>query len=178
MHWFAAPPHTHRMALSSGRFRDPLSTEYSFLGWILVRCPGCAGVAYVIPAPDASELTGRMLFWPRRLVCRGCGLSRVWSGRRVMLSRGSAHPATDPYFGVPLWLQAETRHGWLWAYNLEHLDLIRRFVEASLREHAPSYDAGRMMTLVVRLPLWIKRAKNRDEILRAIRRIHATLIAA
>ena len=24
---------------------------------------------------------------------------------------------TDPYFGLPLLLQTETRHGWLWAYS-------------------------------------------------------------
>jgi hypothetical protein len=34
------------------------------------------------------------------------------------------------------------------------------------------------MTLVARLPAWIKRAKNRDQILRAVSRIHASLVAA
>lgn len=100
------------------------------------------------------------------------------SSRRVTFSRGTAQPATDPYFGVPLWLQLETRHGWLWAYNLAHLDLLRRFVQAPLRERAPWYDTGQKMTLVARLPLWIKRAKNRDEILRAITRIRASLASA
>jgi hypothetical protein len=28
------------------------------------------------------------------------------------------------------------------------------------------------------LPTWIKRAKNRDEILRAVNRIHASVVAA
>lgn len=60
--------------------------------------------------------------------------------------------ARDPYFGMPLWLQAETRHGWLWAYNPQHLDLIRRFTQATLREHAHWYDSGQKMTLVARLP--------------------------
>lgn len=169
-------PHTQRMDLPSDRFRDPRSTEYDFIGSIIVRCPGCAKAARVGPAPEDSDPEG--LFRPRRLVCRGCGLSLVWSGRRVTLSRGTAQPATDPYFGMPLWFQVETRHGWLWAYNLEHLDLIRRFVQASLRERAPWYDTGQKMTLVARLPVWIKRAKNRDEILRAVSRIHASLAAA
>jgi hypothetical protein len=166
------------MALFSGRFRDPRSSEYDFISSIMVRCPSCAKAARVVLAPEHSDLGGRMLFRPRRLVCRGCGLSRVWSGRLVTLSRGTAQPATDPYFGVALWLQVETRHGWLWAYNLEHLELIRRFVQASLRERAPWYDTGQKMTLVARLPAWIKRAKNRDEVLRAVSRIHASLAAA
>ena len=33
------------------------------------------------------------------------------------------------------------------------------------------------MTLVARLPAWIKRARNRDEVLRAVRRIQAATIA-
>ncbi|MEV7152714.1 hypothetical protein AB0O05_40150 [Streptomyces sp. NPDC093084] len=161
------------MALFSVRFRDPRNTEYDFISLIVVRCPGCEKAARVVPAPEDSDPAGRILFRPRRLVCRGCGLSRVWSGSRVELSAGTAQPATDPYFGLPLWLQVETRHGWLWAYNLEHLDLIRRFVQAPLRERAPWYDAGQRMTLVARLPVWIKRARNRDEILRAVSRISA-----
>lgn len=169
--------HTHRMALFPGRFRDQRSTEYDFIGSIMVRCPGCEKAARVIPAPEDSDRGGRLLFRPRRLVCRGCGLTRAWSGRLVILPRGTAQPATDPYFGVPLWLQAETRHGWLWAYNREHLDLIRRFVQAPMRERAPWYDTGPKLTLVARLPAWIKRAKNRDEILRAVSRIQASLVA-
>lgn len=166
-----------RMAVVHDRFRDPRSTEYEFLRSILVRCPGCEKPARVIPVPGDTVRPGRMLFAPRRLVCRGCGLSRAWSRRSVTLSRGTARPATDPYFGVPLWLQIRTRHGWLWAYNLEHLDLIRHFVAASLRERASWYDTGQRMTLVARLPAWIQRARNRDEVLRAVGRIHASLTA-
>ncbi|MQT02778.1 hypothetical protein FF041_22060 [Streptomyces jumonjinensis] len=84
--------------------------------------------------------------------------------------------ATDPYFGARLWLQTGTRHGWVWAYNPEHLDLIKRFVQASLREGIPWHDHGRKMTVVARLPAWMQHAKNRDEVLRAIARIHASLL--
>ncbi|MCX4831251.1 hypothetical protein OG746_21175 [Streptomyces sp. NBC_01016] len=170
------PSHSATDDTATARFRDPRSTEYDFLGSILVRCPGCEGAARVVPAPEHSAPGGRILFRPRRLVCGGCGLSRTWDGRCVSLNRGTHHPATDPYFGAPLWLQTETRHGWLWAYNHEHLDLIRRFVRASLRESAPRYDTGQRMTLVARLPVWIKQAKNRAEVLRAIGRIHAHAI--
>jgi hypothetical protein len=166
------------MALLSGRFRDPRSTEYDFLGLIMVRCPGCEKAARVVPAPEDCDAGCRIAFRPRRLVCRGCGLSRVRNGRSLTFSSGASQPATDPYFGMPLWLQVETRHGWLWAYNLEHLDLIHRFVQAALREQACWNEIGYRMTLVARLPAWIKRAKNRDEILRAVNRIHASLLAA
>ncbi|MBQ0966962.1 hypothetical protein KBY91_26180 [Streptomyces sp. RK23] len=162
------------------RFRDPRSTKYDFLVSVLVRCPGCAKAAHVVtaPAPAPAGRQDRGLFAPRRLVCRSCGTSKQWSGRGVSLHRDPHKPAADPYFDIPLWLQTETRHGWVWAYNLEHLDLIRRFVQASLREGIPWHDHGRKMTVVARLPAWMQHAKNRDEVLRAIDRIHASLVHA
>jgi hypothetical protein len=71
----------------------------------------------------------------------------------------------------------ETRHGWLCAYNLEHLNLIRRFVQAPLRERASWHEPVHKMTVIARLPAWIKRARNRAEVLRAIERIRASLAA-
>ncbi|MFC8972409.1 hypothetical protein ACFT39_10180 [[Kitasatospora] papulosa] len=158
------------------RFRDPRSTKYDFLASVLVCCPGCEKVAHVGIAPHRSGLHDQVLFAPRRLVCRNCGVVREWSRGGVVLHRDRHAPATDPYFDVRLWLQAETRHGWIWAYNLEHLDLIRRFVQAPLREAIPWHDHGRKMTVVARLPAWMQQAKNRDEVLRAIARIHTSLL--
>lgn len=160
------------------RFRDPRSTEYDFLDSVLVRCPRCERIARVVRQPDPRQEPARALFSPRRLVCRGCGLSRTWAGRSVCFPRGSAGLARDPYFRLPLWLQTETRHGGVWAYDLPHLDLISRFVAADLRERAPWYDTGRKMTLVARLPAWMKNAKNRAEVLRAVDRIRAVTVRA
>jgi len=92
-----------------------------------------------------------------------------------MFSGSSLALARDPYFRAPLWLQTETRHGRLWAYNLPHLDLLRQFVAASLRERDPWYEHGRKMTYVARLPAWVKSAKNRGEVLRAVDRIRASV---
>lgn len=156
------------------RFRDAQHTKYHFLDHVLVRCPRCAGIAHVAPAASAAEDTAPSVFARRRLVCRTCGLSRDAAGRGFRLFRGRGE-ATDPYFGLPLWLQTEVRPGRLWAYNPEHLELIRNFVQAPLRERAPWDAQVKKMTLVARLPTWIKAAKNRDEVLRAIDRIRSTL---
>ncbi|GHC59958.1 hypothetical protein [Streptomyces cinnamoneus] len=150
------------------RFKDPHLTSYTFLTSVLVRCPRCAAPARIGPLPEAAH-GGQ-----RRVVCPGCGLSRR-AGRGPVFRYGPG-PAVDPWFGFPLWLQARTRHGVLWAYNLEHLDLIRRFVAASLRERAPWYETGRKMTAVARLPAWAQRAGNRGEVLRAIDRARGTLL--
>ncbi|MFF4354061.1 hypothetical protein [Streptomyces sp. NPDC001530] len=160
------------------RFRDPRHTKYDFTESIVVRCPRCERIAHVRPVPDGEGQGTRPCFRaPRRLTCHGCGLSRQTDSERVSLWRSSVGPALDPYFRAPLWLQTETRHGWLWAYNLEHLAFLRQFVAASLRERAPWYDIGQKMTVVARLPVWIKSAKNRDEVLRAVERIRATVSA-
>ncbi|MFD4988366.1 hypothetical protein [Streptomyces sp. NPDC058374] len=170
----AARPHTRRTASSSGRFRDPRSTRYGFLDLVLVRCPGCAGAAPVVRAPGDPGPGGRSLFSARRLVCGRCGVSRVCAGTPLTSPNGAAGPATDPYFGRrPLWLRSETRHGQVWTYNLAHLDLIHRCARATLRERAPWYDTGQGVTLVACPPAWVKRAGNREEVLRAVGRMRA-----
>ncbi|MBP2584737.1 hypothetical protein J3A78_005215 [Streptomyces sp. PvR006] len=160
--------------LSPLRFRDARHTKYHFIDHVLVRCPKCAGIAHVAPVAPTADGSAPSVFARRRLVCRACGLSRDAAGEGFRLFRGRGE-ATDPYFGLPLWLQAETRHGWLWAYNPEHLELLRQFVQAPLRERAPWDAPVKKMTVVARLPTWIKSAKNRGEVLRAVDRIRSTL---
>ncbi|WP_461076676.1 hypothetical protein [Streptomyces deserti] len=160
------------------RFRDPRGCAYEFSYSSLVRCPRCAAIAHVERRHAPGREAGSPSRDTKRVVCRGCGLSRSTAGPAPAPWGRSAGLATDPYFRLPLWLQTETRHGRIWAYNLAHLDLIRRFVAADLRERAPWYDTGQKMTLVARLPAWIKSAKNRGEVLRAIDRVRASVIPA
>ncbi len=49
---------------------------------------------------------------------------------------------------------------------------------ASLRERDPWYEHGRKMTCVARLPVWVKRARNRDEVLRTFDRMRASVTAS
>ncbi|MFI6034673.1 hypothetical protein ACIBBD_11020 [Streptomyces sp. NPDC051315] len=155
------------MSAAPVRFHDPGTTACAYASSALVHCPRCRRVAHFERrtglAPDARGRSGFEL----RLVCRSCGLCRV--------STGPSAPGR--LFQPPLWLRTRTRHGVVWAYNLEHLDLLRRFVAASLRERDPWYEHGRKMTYVARLPAWIKSAKNRAEVLRAIDRLRASVTA-
>ncbi|MEU9481165.1 hypothetical protein [Streptomyces sp. NPDC048191] len=156
------------MASSPVRFRDPGKKPYAFLvDAVLVRCPGCGGQARI------ARLASETYWWsPRRLTCVGCGLSRLNHGRVLSFSGRAAEPV-DPWFGLPLWLSARTRHGHVWAYNREHLALVRQFVQATLRERAAWYDTDVKMTAVARLPRWMVKAGNCDEILRALGRAAA-----
>ncbi|MFE6332158.1 hypothetical protein ACFVP3_04100 [Streptomyces sp. NPDC057806] len=131
------------------------------------------------PAPVRFHDPGTDAYRYRHSVlvrCPGCDrVAHLETSRVICRSCGRCGPVT-PSTWPRLWLRAETRHGELWAYSLEHLDLIRRFVAADLRERAPWYEHGRKMTVVARLPTWVKSAKNRAEVLRVIDRMRRSVI--
>ena len=75
----------------------------------------------------------------------------------------------DPYFRLSLLLQTRTAGELLWAYNLRHVDVLERFVRATLRERAVFTDG--MATMTERLPRWIKSSSNRTAVLRGLTRL-------
>jgi len=152
---------THRQP---GRFHDPFVWLYTLAADdIEVVCPRCGALAVVI----AQRVDGTsVMFWPRRFVCTACVSTGSWSPKGQTSQWGGP---VDPFFRLPLWLQAECCGGHtLWAFNEAHLTLLEDFVTARLRERG---QARNRMTLVARLPRWLKSAKNRDEVLRVITRL-------
>lgn len=59
---------------------------------------------------------------------------------------------------IPLWFTASFKDHVLWAYNREHLEFLRDYVQGMLREREPNHNGS----LVSRLPAWMKSAKNRE----------------
>lgn len=157
----------------SARFTDPAVSLYALAEYpVHVVCPGCRGHAEVAPwlgdqAPD--RYSDR---WPRRLSCRACGHVRdsPGAGPVTYSCQGWGGPS-DPYFHQPLWLRERCCGQTLWAFNEAHLDVLEGYVGARLRERG---DVGGL-TMLARLPGWLKSAKNRGEILRVIDRLRATL---
>jgi hypothetical protein len=156
---------------SPPRFRDDLSTIYDFMDEILVRCPRCGALATVAAFPRRPVLSP---FQSRRLTCLSCGHIRDKDSGVYSVPDADAPAMFDPYFALPLWLQASTEHGLLWAYNLDHLALIRRFVAAGSGGGART-EAGLRVSLVSRLPCWTAEAGNRAEVLRVIARLAASV---
>ena len=156
------------------RFRDPLVWVERFTDEVLVRCPGCGECAVVFghlgtPEYQASR-GGRCLVARQRLRCLTCSLFKDgFPSERVI-----GEPV-DPYFRLPLWLQANCCGKLLWAYNAEHLDLLESYVGARLRERRATPGS---MSMLARLPAWLKSAKNRDTILRATWQLRSTLPTA
>jgi hypothetical protein len=155
-------------AARTSRFRDPTS-DYSLDNLarqpIDVVCPRCAAHARVVADPAVEELPA---IQPRRLVCRTCGHVATWSSRNRSSCRGGG---VDPFFQQPLWLTATVRGHRLWAYNRAHLDLLAEFVAAGLRERGPY--GGCSMSLIEKLPAWLKSRHNRADILAAVARLRA-----
>ena len=126
-------------------------------------CPQCGEIIYHSQdnfknPPDELEV-----------LCTNCNFKAAYI---PSISNYSSSPDIkglkgDPYFGFPLWLQTEVKGNLFWAFNRDFLNEIKNFVEADLRENKTRYH----MTMTSRLPEFIKTAKNRDAVLKAIERM-------
>ncbi|MFI1990914.1 hypothetical protein [Actinoplanes sp. NPDC020271] len=153
---------------SEVRFRDPpVWLQTLAIDDIDVVCPHCGCRAVVSAEPVEGAVA---MHWPRRFVCTGCVSASEWQPKGGSSCWGGP---VDPYFRLPLWLQERCCGGQtLWAFNEAHLALLADYVRAKLRERNPQRPG---LTMVARLPPWLKSAKNRDEILRAITRLRRRL---
>lgn len=157
----------------ASRFLDHGRPLAAYSDLIHVVCPACGGQAVVVPRPDLPELRyySELQFRPRRLVCRQCATTRRWIARQTRPSGGALVGVAlggpnDPFFNRPLWLQMPCCGHLLWAYNGSHLDVLHSYVAADVRERT-----GLTMGMLDRLPVWIKKANHRAEVLRAIDRL-------
>lgn len=126
------------------------------------RCDRCGR-----PAPRAAR--GR----PRR---HGDALTLAWTcpGCRHV----SRFPATgapppprdghDHWFGLPLVLSEPVGAQLIWAYNVPHIAMLEMWLGAKLRERSqPAYH----MTMMARLPRWMKAASARPKVVAALARL-------
>jgi len=74
----------------------------------------------------------------------------------------------DPYFGYQLWFLADFKDEIVWLYNIEHLQYLKEYISANLRERD---EYGGMRSLVARLPKWMKLAKNKKSILKILNKL-------
>ncbi|UOG72951.1 hypothetical protein MTX78_12515 [Hymenobacter tibetensis] len=101
--------------------------------------------------------------------CPQCGITRTFKARNdeVRISYGNTGLGNDPIFHLPLWLQHTVKAQLLWAYNRHHLQDIKQYISAKLRER----QARTHTTMVERLPNFIKASKNRNALLKAIEKM-------
>ncbi|WP_394538121.1 hypothetical protein PRJ39_19735 [Lysobacter enzymogenes] len=116
---------------------------------------------------------GKPAHTPQRLSVR-CRVCARDSEVEVQTTPHRGHEPRDPHLGLPLRLLEPTRHGLLWAYNAQHLDELRRYVAATQRERLRSAGNASMIS---RLPAWMKLARHRTAMLKALDRLDARLRA-
>ncbi|WP_395502287.1 hypothetical protein [Ectopseudomonas mendocina] len=160
-HWrnwsaaFHCPSCTHAMTTADDSWRGPV------LGSGRRPCGSCGQqwVTFCSIFDEASQAPS-----VGRTNCQHCTAEN-----EVTLTFSRAEPvdhAIDPFFGLELALKEETRHGTIWAYNAEHLYEREQFIAARLRENSTS-----KWSYFARLPSWVKSAKNREMVLKAIARL-------
>jgi hypothetical protein len=145
------------------RFKDNFKTRYYFAHEFLVVCPKCSSKAKVLPSVPWSSK--RLFSTKRRLICTHCGFYKEQKPNRVIQMYGDR----DWVFGLPLFYTICVKDGTLYAYNDEHLDYLKQFISAKLRtrDYSNSYSYSNR-SQISRLPKWVKLAKNRNNLLKAI----------
>jgi len=133
---------------------------------VLVHCPKCDARATI------QARSG-----PVRLTCAACGYTKEWP-HQYRLTRSSAlavYNSGNTILEARLWLETHCCGGHrLWALNERHLNYLRAFVRSTDRcREFPSPPGDRQ--LADKFPAWMVEAKHRDEVLRALDRLHATL---
>lgn len=163
------------MSEANEKFSDSGEQIFDFSDEFLVECPKCQSLARVVLC---NEDNGNipLLYAARKLICVKCGLSKIWQRNKFIgyQSGNKIEPGFnnfikiggnfDWYFQMPLWLQTECCGEILWALNQKHLEFIENYVADKMRKRTPNINRS----LASRLPNWIKSAKNRREILKAI----------
>lgn len=125
--------------------------------------PRCLGCGKDLPSIVRLGVVNIAKELPVR--CNGCGHVGTYPVRvKPELRKANL----DPTSGLPYFLTAPVGRNILWVRNLDHLELIEHYVFAQLRERALSRVH---MTMLERLPKWIKVASNRGDLLRGIERL-------
>lgn len=154
-------------------------------------CAKCGKTEIVDGQFKPRPIGGKDGNWPLR--CTGCGRSfekRPWRGslandrvRKVLRCQGCGRTASydlwslppdvrdgvDPFFGYPLYLSTTVHGRHFWALNEVHLRVLEDYLTADLRKR-PLGRAG--MTMMARLPRWMKESGNRASVVAALRRLH------
>jgi hypothetical protein len=103
------------------------------------------------------------------IICNYCDtVNKIKENWESYVAKYHESGIVDPAFGLPLWFQDSVKGNIIWAYNLRHLTEIKNYVRSTLRERTTDRFK---MTMVEKLPEFIKLANNRDEVLKAVNRM-------
>jgi ssDNA-binding Zn-finger/Zn-ribbon topoisomerase 1 len=98
--------------------------------------------------------------------CSNCGKTERYEPRNESQEwyfKGTGKPS-EGYFGLPFWLVENFRGNNFLAFNYKHLEYLKQYISADLRER----NNRTHWTMVEKLPVWMKSAKNRDKLIKLI----------
>ena len=98
--------------------------------------------------------------------CDNCGNTEEYRPRNIAQEWKFAETGkpSENYFGLPLWLTENFRGNIFWALNYSHLEYLKNYISAEIRE-----KNGRLgWTMVEKLPDWMKSGKNRVKLIKLI----------
>lgn len=149
----------------ASRFKDAGERIESFEDNILANCPRCGQCANLTSTPGSRTYA---------CVCDSCGYSEKHAIIREPYR-------TDWYARRDSWnkwlrLQTPCCGDTLYALNGDHLTFLESYISAKLRgrRHDPKLGWSNK-SLSSRMPQWMTSAKNRDEVLKCIRRLKSLL---
>ncbi|HJW29191.1 MAG TPA: hypothetical protein VJ508_08050 [Saprospiraceae bacterium] len=128
--------------------------------YVSVKCRVCRN-----PLTRRAEVDGQ---WNKlKMKCDRCGDECEYEAHlsKQLMDGGLM---CDPVFGLKLWLQKPVGDHIFWAYHYEHLALLEQYVRAKLRERGVGNKGSKNSLMFSRLPEFITKARNRDDILRLI----------
>ena len=106
------------------------ASEYIRYNVIIKRSCDSCGKGFEIIIPNNKDKVDKI-----DIPCPSCGITRTYNPKneeyRIFYKNESVG---DPIFNLPLWFQCNIRGNLFWGYNREHLNEIRNYVIAKLRE--------------------------------------------
>ncbi|MDP5200538.1 hypothetical protein [Flavobacterium sp. DG2-3] len=103
--------------------------------------------------------------------CPHCDFQEEWKTKSYRIKEESKLDTglvKDVWYNLSLWFQKEFDGSIFWAYNLDHIDYLERYIGADLRER--NSKANYTSSLVARLPQFVKAAKNREKLLKILKK--------
>ncbi len=126
------------------KFFEESKSKYDFMQSIDIVCPRCSSKAIILGMNTSKS----------KVICNNCGY--MLEGAIYSLSK------------YDLWYTTKINGNNLYAYNLEHLDYIRRYIEADLRSNMKTEQGWSNQAVENRLPVYFKKKSNRESVLKSI----------
>ncbi|MDA6071354.1 hypothetical protein NJT12_17175 [Flavobacterium sp. AC] len=136
---------------------------YQYVGYGKVYCNNCFE-KYEFESQSLKEKPEKY-----KAKCPHCNFQEEWKPKIEEFLQNSKVVdglAKEKYYNLPLWFQKEVNGDIFWAYNEEHINYLERYIKADLRER--NNNGGYHMTMVSRLPKFVKEAKSREKLLKIL----------